>query len=233
MSLEDAINILKENPQELQLFLQSQQDNMYKQIVAKKDNDFNKAYGDFENIMNSKDMVNIVNNSNKDIDSLTEKIVNEQTKVVNELNDKKNTELRKYEMNEWSVNNKKETLFIFSQLFIALCALTIIGILYNGGIIGTGLSIGLSLPFILIFVFTVVYRSQYTDTERDKRYWNRRGFRKQRGTIPNICPGLESEVSAMSDNIESSISSIITSGEKEINSEIDKTSDEIKNMKMS
>jgi len=41
--------------------------------------------------------------------------------------------------------------------------------------------------FALIFTLTIVNRAQYTDTIRDKKYWNKRTFEKQTPVPLTIC----------------------------------------------
>ena len=97
---------------------------------------------------------------------------------------------RKHEMNEWTVNNKKDTLFVFSSVFIMLSGLLLITVLWKMGVIGSTLWAALGAPLIIICVLIILSRSQYTNALRNKRYWNKKIFEGSYGKIPvpNICP---------------------------------------------
>ena len=89
-------------------------------------------------------------------------------------------------MNEWTVNNKKDTLFVFSMLFIVISGLLLITGLLRLNMISNTFWMALSILMLLIFIFTVVYRSQYTDIYRDKKYWNRKLFPGKYGNVQTV-----------------------------------------------
>ena len=106
------------------------------------------------------------------------------------VNNDKNMATRKHEMNEWSVGNKNDTLFVFSSLFIMLSALILITVLWRMKMISSYLWVMLGAPVIIIFVLIVINRSQYTDVLRNKRYWNKQIHEVEYGKIPlPLCPG--------------------------------------------
>jgi len=96
--------------------------------------------------------------------------------ATNNIQSDKNLAKRKYEMNEWTVNNKRDTLFVFSMLFIMLSGLLLTTGLWKLRIISTSFWALLSVPMIIIFLLTLLYRSQYTNSNRNKRYWNKNNF---------------------------------------------------------
>ena len=83
---------------------------------------------------------------------------------------------RQFEINEWSSNNKLDTLFITQLLFISLVFLAPLLYLKKQYIIPSGVFYGVSILVLLIFIFTVVFRVQYHDKSRNKNFWNRRRF---------------------------------------------------------
>ena len=92
--------------------------------------------------------------------------------MTDRINDAETTK-RIYEMNEWTVQNKKDTLFVLSSLFIALSTLLLLTVLWRMGI-STGYTAAIyAVPVVIIFAFIVINRSQYTNSIRDQRYWNR------------------------------------------------------------
>jgi hypothetical protein len=102
--------------------------------------------------------------------------------------EKKNTYGRKYEMNEWSANNKRDTLFIFSSLFIALSIIVLFTVLLRMNYISTFTWGITSFIVLLIFALIVFNRSYYTNTLRNNRYWNKKNFAGDSGTIKQMCP---------------------------------------------
>ena len=99
------------------------------------------------------------------------------------------TAKRIYEMNEWTVQNKKDTLFVLSSLFITLSALLLLTVLWRMGI-STGHTAAIyAVPVVVIFVFILINRSQYTKTVRDQRYWNRGNQKKAASSFQlSLCP---------------------------------------------
>ena len=194
IELATAIGQLKKNPTQLQLFLQNQQDNVYKDVTKQKDSTFDKVYGDLNRATKAQESIIMHNKRNKELAELNNKVYQKQKRAAEAVTDDKNIANRKYEMNEWTVNNKRETLFVFSMLFIILSSLILITVLQRMGIISTSLYVALSSLGLIIFILTVVYRSQFTDVYRDKRYWNRRTFGKY-GKVPvPMCPDITNSI---------------------------------------
>jgi hypothetical protein len=83
---------------------------------------------------------------------------------------------RQIEINEWSYNNKMDTLFVFQILFISLLFVSILMIFKSYGIVG-GPFVWYSLMVVLIIVvMTIINRSMYTVNRRDYTFWNKRKF---------------------------------------------------------
>jgi hypothetical protein len=100
---------------------------------------------------------------------------------------------RQYEVNEWTISNRRDTLFVLQIIFVGLCVAAILTGLNRKGIVGGWLYGMLVTIILLVIVFTIVRRAQYTNFTRDNRYWNRVRFEKVPGpaviTMPTICPG--------------------------------------------
>ncbi len=202
IELSTALQQLRNNPGQLQQYLQSQQDNVYKEVTKQKDQSFQKVYGDLQRASTAQESILMYNERNKQLNSLQDQIYNEQKKNSSAVTHDKDLAGRKYEMNQWSVNNKKDSLFVYSQLFIILCTAIVFTYVWRKGMISTTLYVALLTPLLIIFTFTVVDRSQYNDVLRNNRYWDRRTFKGKYGKIPfPICPGaltgLESGLSSL------------------------------------
>jgi hypothetical protein len=79
-------------------------------------------------------------------------------------------------------------------------------------LISAALCGGVASFLIIIFILLVIYRSNYTNVWRDKRYWNRRTFEGKYGKIPvPLCPGalsgIESGISSVDNTVQSGIAS--------------------------
>jgi hypothetical protein len=191
VELATAIGQLKQNPAELQQFLQNQQEKIYSDVVKQKDLTFQKVYGDLNRATKAQEAVIMLDKRNNELENIQKQIYQNQENSANAITEDKNLAGRKYEMNEWSVNNKKDTLFIFSSLFILLSLLILITVLWRFRIISSTLAGALIVPFIIIFVLIIIYRANFTNVWRDKRYWNRRTFKGKYGKIPlPLCPDL-------------------------------------------
>lgn len=223
IELSTALQQLKNNPGQLQQYLQSQQDNVYKEVTKQKDESFQKVYGDLEKAANAQEAALMYNERNKQLESVQQQIVSEQKKNANAMINDKDLAGRKYEMNEWSINDKKDSLFVYSQLFIILCTSIIFTYVWRNGMIGTTLYVALLAPLLVIFTFTVVNRSQYTDVFRNNRYWNRRTFKGSYGKIPipiPSCPGALTSLENEYSSLKQDASNIVSSATKDVASGI-------------
>lgn len=191
VELASAISTLKKDPQQLQTFLQAQQDKVYKTITHQKDTTFDKVYGDLEHASKTHETGVLANTRNSDLAHLQEQLYQTQKSKADAILHDKELANRKHEMNEWTVHNKNDTLFVFSALFIMLSGLLLFVVLWRLGVVSSSVCTALCAPLIIVFVLIVIRRSQYTDILRNKRYWNKQKFEGKYGTIPlpNICPG--------------------------------------------
>jgi len=190
VELATAVGELKQDPSKLQLFLQNQQNQVFSDIIRQKDTTFQKVYGDLNHATKAQESVVMYNKRNKELSDLQDYIYNSQKSNAEMVNNDKNMATRKHEMNEWSVGNKNDTLFVFSSLFIMLSALILITVLWRMKMISSYLWVMLGAPVIIIFVLIVINRSQYTDVLRNKRYWNKQIHEVEYGKIPlPLCPG--------------------------------------------
>ena len=83
---------------------------------------------------------------------------------------------RQAQINEWSYNNKMDTLFVFQIVFILLLFSSILVILRQMGTFGANFmyySISIATAIVAIII---VNRVVYTQTKRDPVYWHKRVF---------------------------------------------------------
>jgi len=94
-----------------------------------------------------------------------------------------NTDLasRQAEINEWSYNNKMDTLFVFQLIFISLMTVALLTVLSSQGYVGRGFVTYVMGVLAFIVVIVIINRYVYTRTTRDKRHWNRKRFGQDAG----------------------------------------------------
>lgn len=213
VELATAISQLKNNPVQLQQFLQEQQSKVFNDVTKQKDSTFQKVYGDLNRAAQVQESVLMYDKRNKELADIQQQIYDNQKNSATAITEDKTLAERKYEMNQWSINDKNDTLFVFSALLIMLSGLTIITVLWRMGLLSSALWAFLAAPLIIIFVLIVIYRSHYTNVFRDKRYWNRRTFDSKYKTLDfSLCPGalhgLESEFGSLKGDVEKDVGSI-------------------------
>ena len=197
IELATALGTFRNNPAQLQSFLQKQQASVYNDIAKQKTNTFNKVYGDLNRAAKSQESVLMYNQRNKELASIHDQVYSNQKTMATAVTNDKNISNRKNEMNEWSVGNKNDTLFVYSSLFIALSGLLLCIVLWKLGIMSAYYCGSLAALLIIIFVLILMNRYQYTDILRDKRYWNRKNFSGKYGKIPlPSCPGLMDDITS-------------------------------------
>lgn len=92
--------------------------------------------------------------------------------------DKYNIDLanRQVEINEWSYNNKMDTVFVFQVLFMAILFLSILMACKATGLIGAAFVWYTIIIVLLLVILIIINRSVYTNYRRDMKMWNRRRF---------------------------------------------------------
>lgn len=176
VELASAFDVLKKDPVRYTQFLQDQQNKVYSEIVKQKDNSFDKVYGDLDRASKVQESILMNQKRTKELANIHKQIAENQQNSASAILNDKQIATRKYEMNEWSVNNKNDTLFVFSSGFIMLSGLLLITALYRIGMISSYLWVALGAPLIIIFILIVLRRAFYTDRLRNKRYWNKQIF---------------------------------------------------------
>ena len=221
--------------QDMLLFLKNQQDTVFRDVIKQQDASFDKAYGDLQQAIQTQEFTTIYDKRNKDLANIQQSIYDKQQKDADAVINDNNMASRTNEMNEWTVQNKTDTLFVFSALFITISVLLLLTVLWRMHIIPATLWVGIGLPFIIIFILIVVNRSQYTDILRNKRYWNKKIFDGKYGKIPlpsceGALDGIENAFSSVEDTIQSGARNIVkgsASALRKASEGIDKAADDL------
>ena len=188
IELTTFINELKKNPHDLQQFLAKEQEMITSRVKKQKEDTFDKVYGDLNRSEKIQESVFKYTNRSKELSQLHKNVYDNQKDTADSIVHNKNTNTRKYEMNEWTVNNKKDTLFVLSSLFVVISVFLLLTVLLRMSIITTGMWSFTGVIAIIIFILIVVNRAQYTNQLRNKRYWSKKRFDGKGGEIPTICP---------------------------------------------
>ena len=83
---------------------------------------------------------------------------------------------RQIEINEWTYNNKMDTVFVFQIIFIALLFVGVIMILNKIGMVGWGFVLYSTIVVGVLVSIIIINRAVYTSSTRDKRHWSKKNF---------------------------------------------------------
>ena len=183
-----------QNLQELQTYVQQAQQNLYNDVTGKKDAAMASAYGELKANTNALHGLQYYLKRNVQLNKVQEDIVGTVKAQASAIEEDQNLAKRQNEINEWEAGNKRDTLFVYQMMLVGLSLTIILAYLMRIGIIGSYLFYGLVLVILLIFIFTIVNRAQYTNAIRDRRFWNKRRFPTDTTPInTSLCLDLNSE----------------------------------------
>jgi hypothetical protein len=171
-----AMQEIMKNPAKYEQYTGEQITSLTSDITSAKDSAFNKVYEDAKLANDNNTSVLYYYRRNKDLldvnSALAKKAVEDNDKVV--FND--GLAKRHFELNEWEVQDKRDTLFMYQLGFISILSIVLLTLLKKNGMLGGGTYWYLCVFVAVVFIFTMIYRIIYTETVRDKFYWSRRKF---------------------------------------------------------
>lgn len=183
-------------PQEKQRYFESQKEELLDDVL-------NDRAGTFQKVMTDATRNNAIQNSlffylqrNRDMADIGNTFQNQNEQAINTTRYNNQLANRQYEINEWTYNNKLDTVFVFQLLFITLLVAAGLTYLQKLGFFSQALLGLLSGILLFIMVAVIINRSMYTSKIRDQRFWNRRQFpKKDLPVVPgaSVCPGNEAE----------------------------------------
>ena len=187
-------SLSSQNLQELQTYVQQAQQNLYNDVTGKKDAAMASAYGELKANTNALHGLQYYLKRNVQLNKVQEDIAGTVQAQASAIEEDQNLAKRQNEINEWEAGNKRDTLFVYQMMLVGLSLTIILAYLMSIGIIGSYLFYGLVLVILLIFIFTIVNRAQYTNAIRDRRFWNKRRFPTDTTPInTSLCLDLNSE----------------------------------------
>ena len=197
------------DPQSLQRYLQNAQDRLYRDVTASKDGAIQKAYGDLEQASTTQHAIFYYQQRNQDLSNIQGQVYQDRKGNADAVLHDRDLAKRQFEMNQWETGNKMDTLFVYQQLLIILCAVIVLSYLWNRNIISPYVFFGIVFILTCIFVFTIVNRAQYTNSLRDSRYWSQRLFPSYSVVpLPNVCGagGVGTDISDLENDYNSAVS---------------------------
>jgi len=212
-----ATALKKLTNEEIMRYTAVQQDKVYKDITAQKEDTLKKVYGDLSDGGRVVESVLQWNKRTQDLKKIENQVYNIQKNAADAVTDDKQLAGRKAEMNEWTVNNKKDTLFVFSSLFIMLSGLLLITVLWRMGLVSAYLWASLAAPLIMIFVLIVINRAQYTNSVRNQHFWNKRVFNKEGKIALPSCAGLSNMLDDAQNTVKNNMANFSGSAANAVN----------------
>lgn len=185
-------------PEQKDNYFRSQKNELLNNILTEREGTFTKMHTDAQRNNAIQTSLLFYQQRNQDLREMGGAFDTQNKSAIQTAQYNNQLATRQYEINEWSYNNKMDTLFVFQLLFVSLVLSAIFLYLSKIGLFGSAL-LGLLCGLLLVGVILVlVGRAIYTAKSRDQRYWNRRQFNKK--DLPqgpgSICPPAEGFVNS-------------------------------------
>ncbi len=186
VQLANAMNTLRAVPSKLNQFITDRKSELYNTVTREHSDNFKKVFGDLTRASNTTKNILYYHVRNKDLDSLQQKVYENargsaDAAMMNSQNAK-----RQVEMNDWSAENKRDTLFVLQLTFIVLTITAPLLYVQRMGLVPSSVFYGVIGLLIIAVILTIAVRAQYTSKSRDQRFWNRRRFASMGG--PPVTP---------------------------------------------
>lgn len=180
-----------------QAYFDSQKQELVGDILKDREGTFQKIYTDSLRNNSIQHSLIFYQQRNRDLNDLGTSLKSQNESTIDTAKYNNQLATRQYEINEWSYNNKLDTLFVFQLLFVTVCVAAGLAYLNKIGFVSSTIMGMLVGVLLFIDIGVLLYRFNYTKRFRDQRYWNRRQFDKKelpQGTSGSICPPGEEPV---------------------------------------
>lgn len=189
VQLANAMNTLRADPSKLNQFITDRKSELYTTVTKEHSDNFQKVFGDLSRASNTTKNILYYHVRNKDLDSLQNEVYQNargsaDAAMMNSQNAK-----RQVELNEWSAENKRDTLFVLQLTFIVLTITAPLLYLQRMALLPSSVFYGVIGLLVIAVILTIAVRAQYTNKTRDQRFWNRRRFASMGG--PPVLPTCE------------------------------------------
>jgi hypothetical protein len=229
VELANSMTQLKKNPAGLSTFIQQRKSDLYNAVTKEHSDNYQKVYGDMTRSSNTIRNISYYHVRNKDLDNTQEAVlVNAKNSADAAVFDSQVAK-RQFEINEWTVGNKQDTLFVMQLIFIALTFIVPLLYLSRIELLPMSVFVGIVSLITIALILTFVIRYQYTDKTRDYRFWNRRRFASMGGppTVPT-CEAIQALPSQLASAAQSTAADIGQSAQSGVD-RLGRISDAIQN----
>lgn len=186
VELANAMNTLRADPAKLNQFITSRKSELYNTVTKEHSDTFQKVFGDLQRSTDTTKNILYYHVRNKDLDSLQQNVYEKAKGNADAAMMNSQTAKRQVEMNEWTAENKRDTLFVLQLCLIVLTIIAPLLYFQRNGLLPSSVFYGLSGLLVLAVILTIAIRTQYTEKTRDTRFWNRRRFASMGG--PPVTP---------------------------------------------
>jgi hypothetical protein len=196
VELANALNGMKADPSKLSDFISTRKADLYNTVSREHSDSFQKVYGDLQRSSDTTKNILYYHVRNKDLDGLQQQIFDTTKNSADNATYDSQVAKRQFEVNEWTVGNKQDTLFFLQMMFIALTLTAPMLYMHRGGMIPGSVFYGVVGLIAIAVGMTLIVRAQYTTKTRDQTFWNRRRFNSMGG--PPVAPTCDAVIGALS-----------------------------------
>jgi hypothetical protein len=176
--------------QQKQNYFEQQKQELLGDILKDREGTFQKTFTDANRNNAIQHSLFFYQQRNRDLQNLGDSLKNQNETVIGTTKYNNQLATRQYEINEWSYNNKLDTLFVFQILFVTVLLVAALTYLNRLGFLSMPMLGAITGVLLILDIGILINRFQYTQKVRDKRYWNKRQFEKR--SVPqgsgSICP---------------------------------------------
>lgn len=186
-----ALQQLQQNPGQLSNYLAQNQQTISDAIKSSKNNMFRKVYGDMGRAASTEHSFLYYKLRDNDVNTLQSRIGDTVFAQANAVVQDTDLAQRQYEINQWEAENKRETLFVYQWIFLALLVIIVMTALSLYNFLSSGIASGITTILLIILALILYYRWSYTTYYRNKRYWNKREQPKFAPLPTPECPNVD------------------------------------------
>jgi hypothetical protein len=177
--------------QQKQSYFDQQKQELVGDILKDREGTFQKTYTDATRNNSIQHSLFFYQQRNRDLQNMGDALKNQNETVIGTTKFNNQLATRQYEMNEWSYNNKLDTLFVFQVVFVTLLVVAALSYLNKIGFLSMTILGVITGILLFVDIAILINRFRYTKQARDQRYWNKRQFDKKavpQGSGSSICP---------------------------------------------
>jgi hypothetical protein len=171
-------------------------------MLGELDSDYNSLQSELNNASKLRDVQLFYTGAASQLESANTNLEKSMVPGQEAEKNRQDTYKRQFEINEWTAANRQETLFVFQLIFFGILLMAILGGFWRMGLVSGAFVSLITTLTVVVLVFVIVYRTQYTAFKRDKRYWNRRRFESAGPLLNNPnCPAVTDFASSTSETL--------------------------------